>query len=220
LLFFFVTTISCQKEVKDSQDNLNNDIKGSNDSIDLRNIEIDQFGVKNEQSGMEIEFCLLNEDYQPDSIFDFGENFKFFLSITNNVEPDSTMFIVSDFLVNPNLFMVFDSHDEKIGKPIDWYAMYKRSDAPNEVMKNHKWIMVVPWHEVNFTEEPFNSENLLHFFQHFFIGLDQPYLESGKYYTKFIQAFCLGRHHNSPEYDNDPLVCTDTLTFKISFEIR
>ncbi len=64
-------------------------------------------GISIEQNGVGIEFYLLNEDGEPDTVFNEGENFKFHLAIINNVEPDTSMFIVSEFLKDPNLFMVF-----------------------------------------------------------------------------------------------------------------
>jgi len=130
------------------------------------------------------------------------------------------MFIVSEFLRNPGLFMVFSNTHDTIGKPVEWCVMNKRSDAPNRIMKGEKWVMEIPWHETRGTEEPFVFENLIHFFQHFFMGLDQKYLAKGCYYTKFTQIFCLGRHHDSPEYIKEPVVCTDTLILKINFKIK
>ena len=183
-------------------------------------IDSEQKVLTVEKNGVAIEFCLLNEQGEPATIFNEGENFKFHLAIINNVEPDTAMYIVSDFLRNSGLFTVFNNRGNKIGKPINWYIMDLRSDAANEIAYNNKWDMKIPWHETRGTEEPFNIENLIIVFQHYFIGLNQQPLSKGKYYTKLNQGFCLGRYYDSKDFNEVPFVCTDTLIFKINFEIK
>ncbi|MCD6564859.1 MAG: hypothetical protein J7K53_02845 [Bacteroidales bacterium] len=127
-------------------------------------------GISVEQNGIAIEFCLLNEKGEPDTVLKEGENFKFFLAITNNVEPDTSMYIVSEFLRNPDLFMVFSSADDTIGKPVGWNGMYKISDCINQIYQGEKWSFEIPWHETRGTEEPFDGNNLIRVLQHFFFG--------------------------------------------------
>ena len=206
LIVFTVMVTSCQKEPLEPIMELQIDSK--------------QKVLTVEKNGVGIECCLLNEQREPATVFNEGENFKFHLTIINNVEPDTAMFIVSDFLRNPGLFTVFSNRGNKIGKPINWYIMDLRSDAANEIGYNNTWDMKIPWHETRGTEEPFDTENLIIVFQHYFIGLNQQPLSKGKYYTRLNQVSCLGRYYDSPDFNEVPFVCTDTLIFKINFEIK
>jgi hypothetical protein len=168
-------------------------------------------------NGIGIELYLLNEKGEPATVFNEGENFKFHLEIKNNVEKDTAMYIVSDFLRNPDLFRVYKSNGYAIGQPAEWYIMDLRTDVGNKIGYNKTWYMQIPWHETRGTEEPFDADNCIRVFQHYFIGLNQQPLSKGKYYTKFTQQFCLGRYlpHPQSEY-----VCTNTLILKINFEIK
>jgi hypothetical protein len=113
--------------------------------------------------------------------------------------------------------MVFKNEFDTIGKPVIWNGMYKRGDNLNEIRKGEKWFLELPWHETRGTEMPFDFNNLIRVFQHFFKGNNQPYLAKGKYFSEFKQQFCLGRH--LPDSISQQ-ICTDTLQFKINFEIK
>jgi hypothetical protein len=195
--------MSCQKESFEPQMELTIDGK--------------QKVLNVEKNGVGIEFCLLNKNGEPATVFQEGENFKFHLAIINNVEPDTSMYIVSEFLRNPALFMVFRSVYDTIGKPVRLYIFYKRGDAMNRIKQGEKWYMEIPWHETRGTEMPFDLYNLINAFQAWFIGLDQPPLSKGTYYTEFTQQFCLGQH--LPLSQNE-FACTDKLRLKINFEIK
>ncbi len=77
---FTVTVMSCQKESNEPVMELTNDSKQK-----VLTVEKNEIGI---------EFCLLNEKGEPATVFQEGENFKFHLAITNNVEPDTAMYIV------------------------------------------------------------------------------------------------------------------------------
>jgi len=173
--------------------------------------------IKVEQNGIGITFCLLNDQGQPATVFRQGENFKFNLAIANNVKTDTSMYIVSDFLKNPGLFRVFSSNGYTIGQPVKWDGMDKITDVINQIKLGEKWDMEIPWHETRGTELPFDYHNLIHILQHYFMGLDMQPLSKGKYYTLLTQQFCLGKYLPHPQSE---FVCTDTLKFKINFEIK
>lgn len=161
-----------------------------------------------ESNGIGIEFCLLNEAGEPATTFEKGENFKFHLAITNNVSPDSSMYIVSDFLRNPDLFKVYNAGGKSKGQPIEWNGMDKVTDVKNGIVFGEKWTLNIPWHD---------TENSFRVFQHYFKGANRSPLPRGSYYTKLTQQFCLGRYLPHPQHEE---VCTDTLTLKINFEIK
>ncbi|MCD6201420.1 MAG: hypothetical protein J7K46_06410 [Bacteroidales bacterium] len=177
---------------------------GDNNKIDI------------ESNGIGIEFCLLNEAGEPATTFNRGENFKFHLAITNNIQSDTAMYIVSDFLRNPDLYMVYKENGDIVGKPVEWHGMDKISDG-YALRNGEAWTLEIPWHEKRGTEMPFDYHNLIRVLQHFFIGLNRQPLSKGTYYTKFTQQYCLGRYLPHPQ---DKIICTDTLSLRIVFEIK
>lgn len=196
--------ISCQKESIEQS------------AIDLT-IDGMQKVITVENNGVGIEFCLLNENGEPATIFQEGENFKFHLTIINNVESDTAMYIVSDFLRNPDLFKVIKINGDTIGNPVVWNGMDKIGDASNQIKQGEKWVLEIPWHETRGSEVSFDYHNLIHFLQHYFMGLNQPALSKGRYYTEFTQQFYLGKYLPHPQKE---LVYTNTLELKINFEIK
>lgn len=179
-------------------------------------IDGEQKVIAVEKNGIGIEFCLLNEQGEPATVFNEGENFKFRLAITNNVEPDTAMYIVSDFIYNQELFEVFDRKGKIIGKPWEIKICNEISDAINQIKQGEKWIMENPWTEKRVFTVPYES-NTIRFLQCYFSGLNMKPLPAGKYYTVLSQQFCLGRYLPHPQSN---FVCTDTLTLKINFEIK
>ena len=180
-------------------------------------IDSEQKVIAVEKNGIGIEFCLLNENGEPATVFNEGENFKFHLAIINNVEPDTAMYIVSDFLSNPDLFITFSSNGDTIGKPVSFLAADLISLKANKIKQGEKWIMEIPLHETRGNEVPLNYHNVILFLHSFFIGLNQPPLSKGTYYTEFTQRFCLGKYLPHPQSE---FACTDMLQLKINFEIK
>ncbi len=168
-------------------------------------------------NGIGIEFSLLNEQGEPATVFDEGENFRFHLALKNNVKRDTAMYIVSDFLTNSGLFCVFSSNGDTIGKPINYHGADLISDGINQIKRGKEWVLEFPWHETRGTQVPFDYRNLIRILQDYFIGLNQQPLSKGSYYTKFTQQFCLGRYLPHPQNEYK---CTDTFTFTINFEIK
>jgi hypothetical protein len=113
--------------------------------------------------------------------------------------------------------MVFRSAYDTIGKPVKLFFWYKIGDAINEIKKGETWHLDIPWHETRGTEIPFNLNNVIKKFQYDFIGLNQPPLSKGTYYTEFTKQFCLEKYGLHPEGKS---VCTDTLHLKINFEVK
>ena len=173
--------------------------------------------IKVEENGIGIEFCLLNEQGEPATVFKEGENFRFRLSITNKIQKYDSMYIVSNFLDSPYLFMVYKENGDSIGSPVEWphFSYYISDGFP--LKKGKIWSFEFYWHETRGTEKPYDEKNLIKVLQHLFKGLAQPYLPKGKYYTAFTQHFCLASYVNRP---NNEYFCTDTLQLKIHFEIK
>ncbi len=179
--------------------------------------------IKVEQNGIGVTFSLLNAQGQPATVFNESENFKFYLAITNNVEKDTAMYIVSDFLGNPELFRVYNENGSIIGKPWILSSCLYISDQVNKILSGGKWIIESPWNEKKTFNTIYDS-TAIRYLQCYFKGLDQPMLPAGKYYTLLTQQFCLGRFHNALSDTSgivpEEYVCTDTLKLKINFEIK
>ena len=201
---FMVAVMSCQKEPIEPVTELA--------------IDSEQKVIAVEKNGIGIEFCLLNEEGEPATVFNEGENFKFHLAIENNVESDTAMYIVSDFIYKqePELFEVFDSKGKVIGKPWEVIANLEISNTINQIDAGEKWIMESPWTETRvFTG--FYESDVIRFLQFYFSGLNMKPLPAGKYYTVLSRQFCLGKYLPHPQSE---FVCTDTLKLKINFEIK
>jgi len=198
-----LSLLSCQKE-----------------SIEQSAIELTIEGVQKvinvENNGVGIEFCLLNENGEPATIFQEGENFMFHLALINLVNLDTALYINSDFLKNPDLFIVYKRNGDIIGKPVVWHGMDKIGDASNELLQKEKWEMEIPWNTWG-SEDPNDVNELIPILQHYFIGLNQPFLSKGTYYTKFTQQFCLSKYLPHPQ---SQLMCTNLLTVRINFRIE
>lgn len=198
-----LSLISCQKE-----------------SIEQSAIELMIEGMQKvitvENNGVGIEFCLLNENGEPATVFQEGENFKFHLAINNHVESDTALYIVSDFIYNQALFKVFNRTDSTIGKPWETSMCLEISDGVNQIYAGEKWIMESPWIETQVFKGTDESDNIKHL-QCYFSGLSMKPLPIGKYFTELSQQFCLGKYSSHPHSE---FVCTDLLTFRINFEIK
>jgi len=176
-------------------------------------VNVKQKVINVQQKGLEITFCLLNEQGQPATVFRQGENFKFYLAIKNNVKDYDSMYIVSSFLANPDLFRVHDENGTIIGSPWKLGFCYYVTDVVNKLNRGKEWSMESSWQE-----KQTNDSTEMHFLQCYFHGLDQPMLAPGKYYTSFSQQFSIGAYHPHPS--TGYIVRTDTLNFKINFEIK
>ncbi len=190
--------------------------KESIDPVTELAIDGEQKVISVGNNGIGIEFCLLNKQGEPATVFNEGENFKFHLAITNNVQTDTAMYIVSDFLRNPDLFRVFISNGDTVGKPLEGNFCNEISDGINQMKRGEEWVMESPWTETR-TFTGFYDPNTIRFLQCYFSGLNRQSLSKGRYYTKFTQQFCLGRYlpHPQNEYKY-----TDTFTLTINFEIK
>lgn len=201
LLFLFSFT-GCQKEPMEPLTELPVDGK--------------QKTIKIEENGIAIEFCLLDSSNQPATVFNKGENFKFHLSLTNNCKPDSVMYIVSEFLHNPCLFLVYTNSGDSIGKPIKGVACEEISDGINQIELGEEWIMEIPWTETR-TYSFYYEPDEIRFLQCEYTGLNMQPLDTGIYYTELTQQFCLGRYLPHPQQN---LKCTSMLDLRINFQVK
>lgn len=162
----------------------------------------DQNGlVEKEVKGVKLSFCLLNKDGQPASVFKEGENFSFQFQIKNKTSEPLPIY---DFrFYNTYDFFNVRSAKAYLGKPMK-FLHYITPGEVREIAPDKTESFTVPWHV---EEIEFQLMNGL------FVGLHQPELPKGKYFTKFTYNFRFGYP------DKDPQIETGKMTFIINFEV-
>jgi len=167
--------------------------------------EISPDSVEKEIDGIAFKFCLLNEQGKPATVFNEGENFSFYFSVTNQSKKD---FFYDAYLLafDKNFLRIYNSSDfdfEKSYKPLNHtdigVAAYSFNDGDVYIFK-------VPWlHEKNsvLCNEKFWYESIVR----------KP-LVKGFYYTNFKYSFYFQGQ------DENNTIRTDSIDFKINFKIQ
>lgn len=139
---------------------------------------------------------------QPATVFNEGENFSFQFSIKNNTD-ESVPFHDYNYLMIEDFFCV-KTKKENYGKPFDF--------THHNPTKELQWLFANGY---SFFEVPWSDEREEFKLGHnSFKSLKKEPLKSGKYYTKFSYNFTFGVH------DNNSVIETGKLTFKINFKIK
>ncbi|MBA7534628.1 hypothetical protein ES705_26877 [subsurface metagenome] len=201
LTVFTVTVMSCQKD--------------SIEPVMELTIDSKQKVLTVEKNGVGIEFCLLNENGEPATIFNEGEDFRFHLAITNNVEPDTAMYMpicldCGGYI--PDKFYVMNAQGDTIGRPFYFRGIvYIKTQCP-VINKWDSFILDIPWTESR--ENWYICTLIAH-------GSKNKLLPKGEYYTSFVHKFCLNFLSLPPISEKpDEFICTDNISFKINFKIK
>jgi hypothetical protein len=197
VLIVFISCTGCENGLFNEDDNDNQDHTWE---IQLND---DQKVIEQTVKGIEFKFCLLNEDSVPSTTFEEGENFYFYFSIANNRKDD--LYIDHHKFFSKNFCMVFQENEGDFGKPFELVAVEDVMPAGNPFPAGSNIQLKIPWKDER------NNWNTLHVI---FEGLNRDFLSSGKYYTKFTNQF-----HFFKVGENSSIT-TDSLTFKINFEIK
>lgn len=178
LLFSFLTA-GCQK-----------------DEIWELQISDEEAVILKEVNGVEFKFCLLNEQGEPATVFNEGENLTFQFAIKNNLDTtifwDNNIFFSSGFCEVKNVKNNFGTSFEIVGiNEIGQVAF----SIPSGIIS----IWELPWvpDENEWTKGAVSYKRI-----------NSQFLQEGKYFTKFSHKFDLGTTK------------TKLLTFKINFEIK
>lgn len=105
LLLLFLMGVSCKKE------------SNSSDNIDSISPESQKQMIDKNINGIDFRFYLLDENNKPSTVFNEGENFEFYFSVTN--QSDRKINFDAGFVqTNYNSFCeVFNSDGHSLGKP-------------------------------------------------------------------------------------------------------
>lgn len=205
-MMFPVMVMSCQKE-----------------SIEpvITELAIDgkQKVISVEKNGIGIEFCLLNEQGQPATVFNEGEDFRFHLVIRNNVKSCETLYIPfcrdctgygnSYF---PDEFYVMSAQGNTIGRPFYIRGADFSLERCFKIKKGERLVMLdIPWTE---------SRDYWHICNLYAHGSKNEPLSKGIYYVSFSHRFCF-RDFTLPGLGKpDEFICSDNISLKIYFEIK
>jgi len=153
--------------------------------------------IVKEVDGIEFKFCLLNEQGEPATIFNEGENFTFQFSYKNNTEKR----IFRDYtLLNENGFCEVRNLNKSFGMPYEKPVLEALvGKVAYGILPNNSGGEYFDWIPQN---DIWNRSFVT------FKKRNDSFLTKGLYYTKFIHSFDFGS------------VKTDKLTFKINFEIK
>jgi len=168
--------------------------------------------INNRVDGIDFEFCLLNEEGLPATRFREGENFSFYLAMTNhrNDKLEITGFVGQVIHEGEGFGRVISREQDTIGYPyinrglcaltIDLHPFYG---------ENSKYEMILPWTDPR--EDWFD-------FLCVFKGSNQPALPKGKYYTEFSHEFMF---YIGPKiFPESSFFWVGPITFKINFQIE
>ena len=208
----FLLCTGCENGLFNDNDNDNQD-----NSWEIQ-LNDDQKVIEQTVKGIEFKFCLLNEDSVPSTTFQEGENFYFYFTAKNTRDEDLSF--DPDFMhFGMNTFCkVWSEKGDTIGKPFVFGGMDLIGSGAYPLHKGESYKFKFPWlysydlwNSLFTYEEDMETWKLLYTY---FEATDQVPLTEGKYYTKFSHKFCFSRTFDEPS------LYTDSLRFKINFEIK
>ncbi len=160
--------------------------------------------IQQEVDGIEFKFCLLNEQGEPATVFNEGENFTFQFSIKNNTNKSLPFYDYGFYELND--FLAVKSDKETFGRPFNLIGYNPTKELRwLHAEENNSYNFLVPWYDER-------EEWQLYWGN--FESTKQPLLNKGRYYTQFAYAFSFGMPNKEPE------LVTDLIKFKINFEIK
>jgi hypothetical protein len=156
--------------------------------------------------GIIFNFCLLNEQGEPATVFKEGENFSFYFSVTNkrneklNFDPTFAYSDCNDF------YMVYNSEKEKVGKPFVFHGFDKIGFGAYPFDSGEAYVFEQQWMD--------DRDSIWRWNYGYYESSGQTPLKKGNYYSGFRHRFRFARKHEEPAF------YTDTLSFNINFTIQ
>lgn len=159
--------------------------------------------IQKEVNGIKFEFCILNAQGKPATVFNEGENFTFQFAIKNNRTKSLPFYDYGFYELND--FLAVKSDEKSYGQPFIFKGYSPTKELRWLQVGEYSYNFMVPWHDER------NEWQLL---WGFFESTKQPFLKVGNYYTQFSYKFSFASPNKEPELE------TDLITFKINFEIK
>jgi len=161
--------------------------------------------ILKEIDGIEFKFCLLNKEGEPATIFNEGENFTFYFSVTNKSTQD--LFFDPNFAyTNDNDFCrIYSSNNQNLGKPFIFSGYDKLGLGAYPFASGQTYTYQEQW---------IDDRDSIWTWQHgYYNSAKQAHLIKGDYYTNFKYRFRFSAF-------NGETLDTDTIRFKINFKIQ
>ena len=160
--------------------------------------------IQKEVDGIEFKFCLLNEAGEAATVFNKGENFTFYFSVTNKSNEQLYFLPYFAHFDNNDFCKVYGSNNQDYGRPYYLRGYDKRGPFPFDVEES--FVFEQPWAD--------GRDTVWRWKCGYYESSHQEHLEKGSYYTGFKYRFEFERPYGAPT------LYTETLTFKINFKIR
>lgn len=161
--------------------------------------------IEKEINGITFKFCLLNEQEQPATVFNEGENFSFYFSSKNTGKRD-LYFNAAEVSYNKDFFRVYNSSGTDLGKSYDPFLQTDIGIVAYSFNIGDEYVIKVPWlHEKDPIRHPGNLP---------YDSIFQKPLAKGNYYTSFRNSF-----YYVVQQGGD-WVRTDSINFNINFQIK
>jgi hypothetical protein len=164
-------------------------------------------------NGIEFKFCLLNEDGEPSTVFNVGENFGFYFKCTNldvNNEVEYDCSFLND-LLRDGFCNVISQRNGTIGYPCKMGNCLMKFQYYPLYGENNSYEIIVPWSD---SREGWDDRLIC-----YYESLHRKSLSMGKYYTGFTHEFEFRSRQNDGTY-NDWIQYNILVSFKIDFEVR
>jgi len=162
--------------------------------------------IEREIGGIVFKFCLLNEQGQPATVFNEGDNFSFYFSVTNQSKKDF-YYNAYKLAYDKNFLRIYASSSNfDFGKSYEPLLQTDIGIAAYPFDDGDVYNIKVPWlHEKDsvLCAENFCYESII-----------QEPLVKGSYYTSFKYSF-----YFQGQQDNN-IIRTDSINFKINFKIQ
>ena len=161
--------------------------------------------IEKEIDSIFFKFCLLNEQGKPDTVFNEGENFSLYFSVTNRSKKD---FYYDGYALafDEQFLRIYNSSNFDFGKSYKPLSHTDIGIAAYPFNDGDIYIIKVPWlHEKS---SVLCAENF------WYESVVQKPLAKGFYYTNFKYSF-----YFQGQQDNNT-IRTDSIDFKINFKIQ
>ena len=164
--------------------------------------------IEKEIDGIAFKFCLLNEQGKPATIFNEGENFNFYFSVTNLTNEKLLFYHGFDYTnMKDNEFCeVFTSDNQEIGEPFIFLGYDKIGIGAYPFNSEKNYVFEQRW--VDMRDSTWRWE------YGYYKSNNQTPLPIGDYYTGFQYRFQIESTDSGTNFSDT------TLTFKINFKIK
>jgi hypothetical protein len=159
--------------------------------------------IQKEINGIEFKFYLMNEKGEPATVFNQGENFSFYFSVTNKTKDN--LYFDTNF-ISPTFFRVFSSDKQDFGSSFQMLTALDIGVAAFPFDVNQTYSFQESWIDTRTTSWGW--------LQGSYKSVLKDPLPKGNYYTEFKHLFSFYRTQG------DSKLTTDTLNFKINFKIQ